>query len=235
MTVNTSKTKFMSINPHSNCPVNTTRLYIDETPLMQVHVYEYLGVHIDDKLTMKNHIENVCKSVQRKYGILRKIRRYISCKTALLVYKVMIRPHFDYGDYLIDSGTQCNIDKLEKIQNRILRTVEYENRVGKREDMVKLKSAYNIEDLATRGKRNLLKLMFKHSLDKENIDYHRPDRVLRSNDKVKLKSRFTRITKIQRSPYYRGVQLWNMLPTELQNEKNAKRFKGNIDKYKIVK
>ena len=46
---------------------------------------------------------------RKKYGILRKIRRYISEETAILIYKVMIRPHFDYGDYMIDSSTQKNI------------------------------------------------------------------------------------------------------------------------------
>ena len=60
--------------------------------------------------------------------------------------------------------------------------------------------------------RNLLKIMFSQSRDKVNIDYYRPERILRSNQKVKLKSKFTRITKIQRSPYYRGIGLWDALP-----------------------
>ena len=40
-------------------------------------------------------IKYICTNVQKKYGILRKIRRYMSEDTALLIYKVMIRPHFD--------------------------------------------------------------------------------------------------------------------------------------------
>ena len=51
------------------------------------------------------------------------------------------------------------------------------------EDIDILKSRYNIEKLYynnIRRRRNLLNLMFRQSLENENIDYYRPDRVLRS-------------------------------------------------------
>ena len=38
----------------------------------------------------------------------------------ILIYKIMIRPHFDYRDFMIDSGTQNKLDKLEGIQDRIV-------------------------------------------------------------------------------------------------------------------
>ena len=89
-----------------------TTLSISDTRLSWVHVYEYLGVYIDDKLTMSAQIDKVCTTVQKKYGVLRKICRYTGLDTAILIYKVMIRPHFDYRDYMIDCGTQCKIEKI---------------------------------------------------------------------------------------------------------------------------
>ena len=73
MSINIVKTKFMVISPtniNHNIP---PELYIKDIKLSRIHVYEYLGVHIDDKLTMGSHIEKTCTSVQKKYGILRKI------------------------------------------------------------------------------------------------------------------------------------------------------------------
>ena len=96
---------------------------------------------------MNAHIAKVCISVQKQYGILRKIRRYISEETVVLIYKVMIRSHFDYGDYMIDSGTQKNIDKSELIQERIVRTIEYKFVLGNRENIDNLYAKYNIEKL----------------------------------------------------------------------------------------
>ena len=84
-------------------------------------------------------------------------------------------------DYIIDSGTQCKIDKLERIQERIVRTTEYEYKVDKRENIDALKIRYNIENLKTRRKCNLLKIMFNQSRDCENIDHYRPERILISS------------------------------------------------------
>ena len=94
-----------------DCNVN-----IGDSLLSRVHVYEYLGVHIDDKLNMNAQIDKVCKKVQQKHGILKKIRRFVTQGTALAIYKTMIRPHFDYGDCMIDSGCQNKIGKIDRIQ-----------------------------------------------------------------------------------------------------------------------
>ena len=67
--------------------------------------------------------------------------------------------------------------------------------------------------------------MFYESHDIKNIDYYRPERVLRSENKVKIKSKFTKITKVQKSPFYRGVSLWNSLPIALQHENRKTFFK----------
>ena len=92
---------------------------------------------------------------------------------------------------------------------------------------------YNIEKLYKRRQRNLLKIMFDQSNVEENIEYYRPDRILRSNNNVKLKSNFTRITKIQRSPYHRGINLWDKLPRSIQCEKDKKRFKKSVNQMDI--
>ena len=54
--------------------------------------------------------------------------------------------------------------------------------------------------------------------------------VLRSSTKVKLVSDFTRLTKVQRSPYYRGLKLWDQLPKSVQKEPSRLKFKREIVK-----
>ena len=112
LTINIEKTKCMFINPTASDIFLPIQIKIRGTPLSRVHVYEYLGVHIDNKLNMNNQIDVVCKKVQQKHGILKKIRKNITRETALCIYKTMICPHFDYGDYMIDSGIQSKIDQI---------------------------------------------------------------------------------------------------------------------------
>ena len=121
MTVKIRKTKYMIVNPSNSDKSNSVGLHIDDMSLSHVHMYEHLVVHIDDKLSMGSHIENICSKVQKKYGILKKVHRYITEETALLIYKVMIRPHFDYdSDCMIDSGVQGKINKMERTQDKIV-------------------------------------------------------------------------------------------------------------------
>ena len=67
------------------------------------------------------------KKARQKLGILYKIRKFIKSETALLLYKVVIGPHLEYWDFLIDSANQKCIDKIESLQERILRIIEYES------------------------------------------------------------------------------------------------------------
>ena len=46
---------------------------------------------------------------------------------------------------------------------------------------------------------------------------------------IKLKSKFTRISEIQRSPYFRGVSLWDNLPQSMQSEQDKTRFKKAVN------
>ena len=82
---------------------------ISNVPLKTVCKYEYLGVLLDDKLNMNSYIDHVVKKVQSKLFILRKLRKHISEKTALRLYKSLIMCHMDYGDFLIDSGIKKKI------------------------------------------------------------------------------------------------------------------------------
>ena len=228
LTINVKKTKCMYINSRkekSNCP-----LKIKDRNLDAVDQFEYLGMQIDSKLQMNKHVDVMYKKARIKMGILYKIRKFITSETALLIYKVMIRPHLEYGDFLVDSANQLNVEKLERLQEKVLRLVEYQKLRCNRKDILSLKLSLKIENLETRRKLNLLRLMFDQSKCTDNILENSTTLTmsLRSDQNVKMKSDFTRITKIQMSPYYRGVELWNKLPYEIQNISSKMKFKSMV-------
>ena len=126
LTMNTDKTKSMSVcqNPKESNIGNI--LNISGKQLQHVHKYEYLGVLIDEKLGMNDHIEHITKKVQSKLCTLRKLRKHVSEATALKIYKTLIMCHMDYGDFVIDSGIKANIDRLDRLQTRTIRCIEYQ-------------------------------------------------------------------------------------------------------------
>ena len=56
-----------------------------------------------------------------------------------------------------------------------------------------------------------------HSVNREN---------LRSENKIKFKCAFTKVSKIRKSPFYRGVDLWNSLKIQHHRAENKKRLKN---------
>ena len=96
----------MYINSANVNPISV--LKIKDKAMDVVNNFEYLGMHIDNRLQMNKHVETMYKKARCKLGILYKIRRFISCQTSLLLYKVMIRPHLEYGDFIIDSANQVS-------------------------------------------------------------------------------------------------------------------------------
>ena len=71
--------------------------------------------------------------------------------------------------------------------------------------------------------------MFKRSkIDNDLLKGQKPKIELRSKNKVKFKHTFTNKTKVQNSPLYRGIFLWDQVPSEIQLLDDIAIFKRNI-------
>ena len=93
----------------------------DITCLGNVDTYEYLGFTLDHHLTMSAYTEKI----SYKLYTMNIMRQYISEKMSLLIYKVMIMPHYHYVDFVIDAATKNKTNRLERLHKRAIRTIEY--------------------------------------------------------------------------------------------------------------
>ena len=87
---------------------------------------------------------------------------------------------------------------------------------------------YDIQPLRVRRKEHLIMIMFAQKKNQEYVDMTRPDRLLRNHDGTKFKIQATRNQKGYKSPYYRGVQLWERLPNVTRTLHVKKEFKSSF-------
>ena len=87
---------------------------------------------------------------------------------------------------------------------------------------------YGLQTLRKRRESHHLVLMYRLSRDESYVESYRPDIELRSNNKIKLKIRTTKLTKVLNSPYHRGVRLWDQLSKESQRATTKVKFKRLI-------
>ena len=229
LTINREKTKFMLVK-HTKVS-DEPQVKIGNYKLSTVSTYEYLGIILDDKLSMNDYLESMWKKANAKIGILAIIRRFISEKTAMKIYKVMIRPHLDYIDFVVESGSADRVHKLDLLQNKAVRRIEHCVVPENREKLDVLLGKYKIESLSLRRKRNLLKIMYSRSSCSQNLKIDTVKINLRSKKKIHMKKDFTSKSKILNSPLYRGLKLWDSLPSDLQKEKDFRAFKKRLMTY----
>ena len=90
-------------------------------------VVKYLGIYLDTKLLFKNHIE---KSIKKANGIcfssyycLLNRKSPVSLDSKLRIYKSCIRPLMTYGCPVFANAAKCHINKMQLLQNKILRMI----------------------------------------------------------------------------------------------------------------
>ena len=206
MTVNARKTKHMLVLRQKDFPEATE-----------------LGVDLDRNLTYEAAVHNTYIKANKKLFTLHKIRPYIIQRVAVLIYKQFILPILDYADFLFDSTVKHELDLLDCIQDRALRLTGR----GRLEN-VAVGNAYNIEPLRARRRKHHLSLLYRLRKIDLYIDSVRPEIELRSRNKITISTAKTKLTKVMKSPYYRGVSLWDMLPEEVQRATTKVRFKRLI-------
>ena len=87
---------------------------------------------------------------------------------------------------------------------------------------------YDVQKMHNRRKEHRLMNMFAHKTNPEYVDMNRPDMLLRNHDGTKFKIRVTINQKAYKSPYYRGVKLWEQLSNATRTLHGKKEFKSSI-------
>ena len=75
---------------------------------------KHLGIHLDEEVTFKHHINEKINKANRGIGIIRKLNNILPRSALLTIYRLFIRPHIGYGDVIYDQ--QFN-SKIESVHN----------------------------------------------------------------------------------------------------------------------
>jgi len=87
---------------------------------------KYLGIHLDKRLTWAKHIESKMKQIKLKWQQLQWLthkKSKLSLENKVLIYKSIIKPIWCYGIEIWSSACSSNIEKIQKVQNKILRQI----------------------------------------------------------------------------------------------------------------
>ena len=77
-------------------------LLFNNSTVQQISSQKHLGIHLDEELTFKHHINKKINKANKGIGIIRKFNSILLRSSLLTIYRSFIRPHLNYGDVIYD-------------------------------------------------------------------------------------------------------------------------------------
>jgi len=96
---------------------------VDDQELQQENHIKLLGLTIDEKLNFHDHIAVLCCKISRQITVFNRFKRLIPLVAKLRLYDSFIFSHLNYCSMVWHFCLKRDSDKLEKLNERALRSV----------------------------------------------------------------------------------------------------------------
>ena len=98
LTLNIDKTKFMICGTKRTLEkFHDIKLTFNGSVIERVDEFKYLGVKLDSSLSWSARIDNLCKNVSKRTGIIKRVKNFLPHQTTVMLSNALVIPHFDYG------------------------------------------------------------------------------------------------------------------------------------------
>ena len=89
---------------------------VHNTVLQETNTIKYLGVHIDDKLTWKSHVDTIVTKANSVKGFLSRNFKHCPPSVKSKCYQTLICPVLEYASIVWSPYLVRLIDKIEAVQ-----------------------------------------------------------------------------------------------------------------------
>lgn len=124
LTVNPSKTEFLIIGTKQQCDkIETPNITFCNSTIVPSTCIRNLGVLFDSHLTFSQQISKVCQTSFFQIRLFRTIRPYLNVNTAICLANALVSSRLDFCNILYHGLPQYKIDKLQMVQNALVRAI----------------------------------------------------------------------------------------------------------------
>ena len=220
------RTKY-TFHTHNCLHTNTTLSCTCAIDIEVVEFHKYLGITLDSRLTWQDHINNVSKNMRQGNAAIKRLKYVLPFPTLKIVYHSLIESVISYGIESWGTSENSYINKLQKIQNTIVKTI-LSNKLNRKykslDEKYKCAQILTISNLFKHKK--IKNSYFQHTFNDRNTPYN-----LRNNTHT-----LTPITQNKyhsRSDQITTTHIFNTLPDLHKNYTKIKTVKTKIKKYLI--
>ena len=212
--------------------IDAVSLPIEDSIIPYQPSVKYLGVTLDQTLSMQHHISNVCRSTFLALRRIAAIRPFLSAHSAATLVHANVTSRLDYCNSILFGLPSEQLSRLQRVQNNAARLVLKKR---KRDHITPLLKELHWLPITYRIQFKLAVLVFRHfdnSLPpylSQSITTYETSRTLRSSSEKLLKIPKTNLKSAgDRAFSSSAPKVWNSLPHSLRNTPTLPLFRSRL-------
>ena len=226
--MNADKCHLLITNQDTNVCIN-----IDGENIEGSYSVKLLGIKIDNKLNFNEHVAGICKKISLKLHALARISHLMEKNKLRNLMKAFIESQFAYCPLVWMFHSRTLNSRINRLHERALRMVYKDNNMTFEELLIMDKS-FTIHD------RNLQKLAIEMFKAKNNLSPNFMKSIFPTSKNpynLRMDTHFEpnnirTVSYGSETLYYRGPQIWTLIPNDIRNSTNLNEFKAKIKNWK---
>ena len=104
--------------------IDSISFKVDNMDLDEASSLKYLGIVINNRLTWQDHVDQMFSKINKKLGLLKRIRYCLPLDARLLFFNSYVLPLFDYADIVWgDRGNSTLMLQLQSLHNKAAKII----------------------------------------------------------------------------------------------------------------
>ena len=227
LNLNNLKTKYMSFGDQKK--VIELEIRMESLNIEKVDVIHYLGVKLDNKMSMNPHSDEITKKLTTTIRAMRILRNYLPQQSIYQFYNAHFSSHLSYCAFVLMNLSQESLNSIQTLQNKALKLTFG---LDWRCPTIELFTIYAKDILPVTGSiiYSIL-VLTKRCLTADDNYLHKFELNDAGRREGHIKIPRFKSKSFENSITCAGAKLFNQLPPQIRNVENIKEFKLCVKKY----
>lgn len=190
----------------------------------------FLGVHIDEFLSFRGHIDELTHKLSKYVGLFFKLQHFLPTEALITLYRSLFEPHLNYCNIIWNNTFPSYLGKLMILQKKILRALSWSKFDAPTDPLFHCFGLLKIPELNLFHNActmyNVVHMLNLRLCDLIPIFY--PQHVYQTRKKFHIKGKKCKLKCTSLSIVCTGPQVWNSMDKELQMSSSLHFFKKSL-------
>ena len=234
LTLNADKSSFTIFkSPRKSINLPNSISFLNHK-INRVSYIKFLGVTLDENLSFKQHINEVCNKLKNLFHVFYSIRGFLSKENIRTLYYALIYSRIKYGIVVYGQAKASNMKRIQTLQNKLLKVL-----AGKkyRYSTDKLHNEFDLLKVSDITNQEVLTFVYNFFSNGLPGIFNNYFQTFSENHNYNTRNASLRIRKIRRNNEFgaksiknKGSDLWNNLNNNIKVSLNTKLFRSNYKK-----